>query len=128
MRRVHAHDSPDSRWVYYNKSQTQPGLWRVPAGGGEESPVIEDLRAAFWGYWEIVDDGIYYLDRQEVGTVGVKYYLTFLSLPSRRTNQLLQFPKRPFNSGLDISPDRRWLLFTQVDSSDTDIMLVENFR
>jgi hypothetical protein len=32
------------------------------------------------------------------------------------------------DSGLAISPDHRWLLFSQVDQSGSDIMLVENFR
>jgi hypothetical protein len=31
-------------------------------------------------------------------------------------------------SGLAVSPDGRWLLYTQVDQSGSDIMPVENFE
>jgi hypothetical protein len=30
--------------------------------------------------------------------------------------------------GFAISPDRRWLLYTSLESSDADLMLVDNFR
>jgi hypothetical protein len=40
----------------------------------------------------------------------------------------MPLPRRPFNAGLDIAPDGAHFLYTQVDQSDTDIVLVENFR
>nr|MBA2647064.1 hypothetical protein [Pyrinomonadaceae bacterium] len=30
--------------------------------------------------------------------------------------------------GLSVSPDERWVLYTQYDRKGSDIMLVENFR
>lgn len=32
-----------------------------------------------------------------------------------------------FSLGIVVSPDGRWLLYTQVDQSGSDIMLMENF-
>jgi hypothetical protein len=34
----------------------------------------------------------------------------------------------PFLAGLAVSPDERWVLYTQEDQRSSDIMLVENFR
>ncbi len=122
----HGIESTDGKYLYYAKSSSLPGLWRVPVGGGEEVPVIESFRAGFWGYWAVAGNGIYYVDRQEEGT-GIRYYLRFRDFGGR-DRQLLAFERRPFNSGLSVSPDGRYCLYTQVDHSDTDIMLVENFR
>ena len=37
---------------------------------------------------------------------------------------------RAFGSspGVAVSPDGRWILYSQIDQNDNDIMLVENFR
>ncbi|MBX5496958.1 MAG: hypothetical protein IRZ15_16595, partial [Bryobacteraceae bacterium] len=84
--------------------------------------------SGFWSYWAITPSGLYYLDRQEVESVGVKYYLRFRDLRTNRDSQILTFDKRPFNAGLAISADGQWALYNQVDQSDSDIMMVENFR
>jgi hypothetical protein len=34
----------------------------------------------------------------------------------------------PFVQGLAVSPDERWILYTQENQRISDIMLVENFR
>ncbi|MCC6859016.1 MAG: PD40 domain-containing protein [Bryobacterales bacterium] len=124
----HGHESPDGKYFYYARSPSQPGLWRVSVKGGEEEPVIESFRAGFWGYWEVVKNGIYFLDRQEMEGNGVRYFLRFLDLATRRDRLVMPLERRPYNSGLALSPDGRYCLYTQVDRSDTDIMLVNNFR
>ena len=67
-------------------------------------------------------------ERREMGRSGYGYFLKFRDFAFNRERQVLAFDKRPFNSGLAISPDGRWCLYTQVDQCDTDIMLVEDFH
>lgn len=124
----HGIESPDGKILYYVKSPNLPGLWRVPVDGGEEKPVLESFRPGFWGYWAIANKGIYFLERQELEDRGIRYHLSFCDFAGKRIRQVLPFERRPFNSGISISPDGRWCLYTQVDHSDTDIMLVDNFR
>ena len=55
-------ESPDGRFLYFAKGHSVPGLWRVPTQGGEEIEIISSLEAGYWGYWAVVEKGIYYLD------------------------------------------------------------------
>src|SRR6185369_6204743 len=48
-------ESPDGKYVYYCKSFSAPGLWRVPLEGGEEMAVF-NLKAGMWGNWALVND------------------------------------------------------------------------
>jgi hypothetical protein len=101
----------------------------MPVAGGEETPVLRGLRAGYWAYWTVIEDGIYYLEREETPPRGTpKYELWFLNLKTGKQSFVAPIDKRPYSSGLALSPDRRWFLYTQIDTSDTDIMLVENFR
>ena len=125
----HAAESPDGKYLYFAKGLNQPGLWRIPVSGGEETPVLKTLRAGYWAYWVVVEDGIYYLDREEPSPGATpKYSLGFLNLNTGKQSFVEPLDRRPYSSGLALSPDRRWVLYTQIDKSDTDIMLIENFR
>ncbi|MDX2153841.1 MAG: protein kinase [Bryobacteraceae bacterium] len=121
-------ESADGQWFYYARSPNEPGLWRKPVKGGPEEPVIANFRPGFWSYWTLFGDGLYYLDRQEVEGVGIRYHLRLLDLKTKKDSQILTFNRRPFNAGLSISPDGKWALYNQVDQSDSDIMLVDGFR
>jgi hypothetical protein len=117
-------ESPDGKFLYYAKGQTRPGLWRVPTAGGEEIEVTRSLEAGYWGYWTVVDKGIYYLDTT------AKPAIVFLNLTSRRTSRVFDLENRPAREapGLAISPNRTTILYTQLDALNSDIILVENFR
>ncbi len=119
-----AFESPDGRFLYYAKGLTVPGLWRVPTNGGEEIEVISSLEAGYWGYWAVVEDGIYYLDAT------VKPGINFFDLATHRITRVFDLENRPAREapGLAISPDKKTILYAQLDALNSDILLVENFR
>ena len=119
-----AFESPDGRFLYYAKGLTVPGIWRIPTGGGEEIEVISSLEPGYWGYWAVVEDGIYYLDA--AGKPGIAFFNT----TTHRTTRVFDLENRPAMEvpGLAVSSDGGTILYTQLDALSRDILLVENFR
>jgi Tol biopolymer transport system component len=119
-----AFESPDGKFVYYTKHK--PGIWRVAVEGGEETPVLDQPKLGYWGYWAVVDGGIYFVNVE----VKLRPTIEFFSFATRRVRQIAAMEKEAViaSSGFAISPDRRWILYAQVDQSGSDITLVENFR
>jgi hypothetical protein len=120
-----AFESPDGRFLYYAKGLTVPGLWRIPTNGGEETEVISSLEAGYWGDWAVVEGGIYYLD-----TTTTKPAIAFFDFTTHRNTRVFDLENPPARSapGLAVSPDKKTILYTQLDALNSDIMLVENFR
>jgi Tol biopolymer transport system component/DNA-binding winged helix-turn-helix (wHTH) protein len=117
-------ESPDGKFLYYAKGLTVPGLWRIPTEGGEESEIISSLEPGYWGYWAVVENGIYYLDMK------AKPGIDFFDFTTHRSKRVFDLENRPASGapGLAVSPDRKSILYTQLDALNSDIILVENFR
>jgi len=120
-----AFESADGRVLYYAKFDS-PGLWRVPVGGGEESLVCDRLRPGYWGAWAVADKGIYFINPEAEPRAAIEFF----SFATGQTTRIALLEKEPakFTPNLTLSPDGRSILYTQLDQSGNDIMLVENFR
>jgi Tol biopolymer transport system component/DNA-binding winged helix-turn-helix (wHTH) protein len=121
-----AFESQDGNTLYYAKGIDVDGLWSVPVNGGDEAPVLDFPKGSFWGYWALVKTGIYYVNTE----TGAQPALQFLRFADKRVVQVAALDRRPvpFLPGMAVSPDERWVLYTQEDQRSSDIMLVENFR
>jgi Tol biopolymer transport system component len=76
--------------------------------------------------WALVDTGIYFLNTEAKPHPA----LQFLNFAGHRVVNVAAVVRKPvqFEPGIAVSPDGRWILYTQEDHSSSDIMLVENFR
>jgi Tol biopolymer transport system component/DNA-binding winged helix-turn-helix (wHTH) protein len=121
-----ASEAADGTFVYYAKGLDVGGLWKVPVNGGDETAVLDFPKASFWGYWALVNDGIYFVDTE----VGSQPALRFFSFGTGRVSDVMTLDGKPIahETGMAISPDGRWLLYEQADYRSVDIMLVENFH
>ncbi len=122
-----ASESPDGRTVYYTKvPEIGPGLWSVPSDGGDEVRVLDTVR---FGYWTVARSGIYFIDFNVPSDAPRP--IKFFNFQTRqvsevgRVEETVAWTNTP---GFAISPDRRWLLYSSLESIDADLMLVDNFR
>ena len=119
-------ESPDGRFFYYAKGRGIPGIWRIPVEGGAETPVLDHHQAGLWRSWAVVEEGIYFVTAEKP----TRPLIEFFSFATGKVTQITALEKPVIQGiwGLAVSPDRQWLLFTQVDQQSSDIMLMENFR
>ena len=112
--------SPDGRFIYYAR-QSAPGLWRIAIEGGSEQLVLDALQQGDWGNWVVLHEGIYFIDRARPSR------LAFYRFATRQIEPRVTLVQPPSLSrpGLTIAPDGRWLLYTQLDQTESDLLFVE---
>jgi Tol biopolymer transport system component len=119
-----AFESYDGKFVFFAKLQTS-GIFKMPVEGGEETQVLQKGGLNFWA---MTDQGICFFDLSNPRCPVLKFH----NLASGKTTLLRQFPRETeidySGTALSVSPDGRWILYTQFDQAGSDLMLVENFR
>ena len=96
-------------------------LWKKPLDGGAatriELPPVYD-----WGF-TIAGSQLYFT----TGLAEGKYPVMVLDLNSGETRTVAHIGFSPF-AKFSVSPDGKWLAYSQLEQSESDLMLVENFR
>ncbi len=127
-------ESPDGKFLYFaNRAASaasgpaaRGSLWRVPVAGGEEVEVAPALLPQ--SGFEVTGRGVYYLLPAAEGGRTLHLF-DFAARTSRLVATLA--PDKALMRGagaFSVSPDGRYLLYTQVDQRGSDLMLLENFR
>jgi Tol biopolymer transport system component/predicted Ser/Thr protein kinase len=116
-------ESPDARFIYtIGWSNDGFTLLRAPKEGDEVRQVLDSL--CFGQNFAVVEDGIYFTPRPDPKG---GYSIQFLNSSTGIIERVASIEK-PVGFGLAVSPDRRWILYSQVDTAGSDLMLLENFR
>jgi len=118
-----AFDSPDGALLYFTRRWDALGLWSVPVGGGPETLILSDVEESFWG---VTDRGVAYIVRSPERSPGGPS-LRHLDLASGQVSVLAMLPARPTQvlAGFSISRDTHSAIWTRLDKTDRDLMLVE---
>ena len=117
-------ESPDGKFIYFRHRRS---VWRVPAAGGDEEGVFTP-ESPFWSSLQPVENGVYYLSWEFGARRGSISFYDFASKQSRAAVRMRGGRDAGAPSTFAISPDRRYILYPQVDRTETNLMLIENFR
>jgi Tol biopolymer transport system component len=116
-----AFESPDGRWFYYMRRDGPTPLWRKSlSGGAVEEQVVDSVKLRNFFVTRL---GVYYMKSEGPAVDSIRHFD-----PETRKERVLAHTKRTAGLGISVSPDDRWVLFTQNDLEGMDIMLTENFR
>jgi dipeptidyl aminopeptidase/acylaminoacyl peptidase len=119
-------ESPDGSTLYFTRGGADSGLWRKDLATGEESKIVD---AGVGRNWAIGRRSVLFLSAPE--TDAEPYAVRSVDLATGQVSrpEPLAGSTRtlPINV-LALSPDEQWLVYSQRDLLDYDLMLVENFR
>ena len=115
-----AYESFDGKFVYFGRTPGQTSIWRVPVGGGDETKVVE---SALGQAFTVAEKGIYFVTQNPDDTSVFQFH----SFATGKVTALAEI-HQPVSWGVSVSPDERYILYTQEDQAGSDLMLVENFR
>jgi hypothetical protein len=92
-----------------------------PVTGGPEQRVEQLAKLRYDDSWAATTAGIYFTDSSS-SPVNVNFF-EFATRTTRRLMTLKQTPVPGSGPGITVSADGRWLLYTQVDDEQSEIML-----
>ncbi len=112
----------DDGFLYYTKGFYIPGIWKVPSHGGTEVAVLDTSYAPEWSDWAVVSGGMYFVNSRS----SPKPILEFFDFATGRRTSIAVLDGE--SQGLAISPDRKSILYSQLDEDNAGIVVVKNFR
>ena len=119
--------SKDGRYIYYLKARNGGEIWRLELGTNREEPVVPEMKSR---NWKVLRDGIHMLDSQtnsQIGTAARVADARFYRFATKKIEDLgFHTPKAIAYIGIDLSPDAKWVYYSQVESSTSELYLVEN--
>ncbi len=124
---IAAEETPDGHDLLVVRPERK-NLWRVALNeelAEQRSEIVAPLDPADWANWTIREEGIYLVQRRdEEGLADV-----LLVDPETREHQWVATVEGlPEHPSLAVFPRGRKLLVTQIERSDSDIVLVRDFR
>jgi hypothetical protein len=115
-------ESFDGKVLYFATRNVNTGLSMLSLNGAFPESTVKGLPPIIQeNLWTVVPGGIYFVP------VDAPTSLHFFDLATVKIRQIFEAQK-DFGDGLSVSPDGRWLLYSQIDDENSAIMLVDHFN
>jgi Tol biopolymer transport system component len=115
-------ESYDGETLYFSSRPSKSSLHTLSLRPPGEESVLTGMPAVLdASEWTVVPRGIYFVPAD--APKSVRYF----DFTTKQVRQIFEVD-RNFEDSLSVSPNGRWILYTQTDEINTDIMLVENFH
>ena len=118
-------ESADGKYVYF---RSRRGIWRIPTAGGEEEEAFVPEHD-MWGPTNMqpTKKGVYYTEFERSARATV---VSFYDFATKKSSIVFRMKNAELGNGAgySVSPDGKSILYARVDQSQTNLMLVENFR
>jgi tricorn protease-like protein len=120
-------ESPDGATLFYTRDRARPGLWSVPAEGGEAVRVADNVHESYWG---VANDGVYYLDALASRAADRTYAIRRVDFSTRRNDVVARVGSSAGDlwAGFSVRADGRAVLWCQTGRHTSDLLLVDDFR
>jgi hypothetical protein len=118
-------ESPDGAFHFYTKAPLSGPIWRVPAGGGDETAIGEDIRSLRLPQnFAVGQGGLYFAASERPSQV---FEIRFYSFATKTTRTIRRI-ERGLGNGMYLAPDGKTLLFSTMELNSGDLFLISNFR
>jgi Tol biopolymer transport system component len=115
-------ESFDGKALYFMTRNVHGGLRMVSLDGTRPETMVAGMPdVSAESLWAVTRDGIYFVPDAAPKTVA------YFDFATKRVRNVFKVDKE-LEAGLSVSPDGRYILFSQVDQENSDIMLVDQFR
>jgi Tol biopolymer transport system component/DNA-binding winged helix-turn-helix (wHTH) protein len=116
-------ESADGTTLYFPERNLNARIMMLGLGPerGEPRPVPEMPRILTETQWTLAANGIYFVAH------GSPRAVSFYDFATRKT-RIVFHSERELDDGLSLSPDGRYLLYSQLDENNSLVMLVDRFH